>query len=182
MYWGMIRMDFKIYNDVNEFSLKAEPILVQKEDVNSLFLGVLQGIKSGQYENPFMATIEEEDRVIAVFQMTPPYPLNLIFVDEHRLEECLDLLIKNLLDLKIELPSIISLKPWAYRFADKWETETGMTTKLVMDQGLYRLDHVDETLEKSPGTWRFAEEETLSSYRRMVLFICGRSRSSNSIN
>ena len=41
-------MNFKIYNDVNEFSLKAEPILFQKEDVNSLFLGVLQGIKSGQ--------------------------------------------------------------------------------------------------------------------------------------
>ena len=157
--WGMITMDFKMYKDVNEFSLKAEPILVQKEDVNSLFLGVLQGIKSGQYKNPLMATIEEEDRVAALFQMTPPHPLNIIFFDENLSEECLDLLIRNLLDLKIELPTIISLKPWAYRFANKWETKTGMATKLVMDQGLYRLDCVDETLEKSPGTWRFAEEK-----------------------
>ena len=151
-------MDFKVYKDVNEFALLAKPILVQKEDVNSLFLGVLEGIKSGQYENPFMATIEENDSVIAVFQMTPPHPLNII-IDESRLEECLDVLINNLLALKIEIPSIISLKPWAYRFASKWEKETGMTTKLVMDQGLYRLDRVDETLEKSPGNWLFAEEK-----------------------
>ncbi|QUW22815.1 GNAT family N-acetyltransferase [Sporosarcina sp. Marseille-Q4063] len=152
-------MDLKIYKDANEFSLKVEPILIQKEDVNSLFLGVLQGIKSGLYENAFMATIEERDKVIAIFQMTPPHPLNLIFVDENRLEENMDLLIQNLMNLKIELPSIISLKPRAYRFAEKWEAETGMTTKLVMDQGLYRLDQVDDTLEKSPGIWRFAERK-----------------------
>ena len=152
-------MDFKIYNDANEFSLKAEPILVQKEDINSLFFGVLQGIISGLYENAFMATIEEEDRVIALFQMTPPHPLNLVFVDENRLEESMDLLIKNLLAPRIDLPSIISLKPWAYRFAEKWEVVTGMTTKLIMDQGLYRLNQVIETLEESPGSWHFAKRE-----------------------
>jgi uncharacterized protein len=155
----MIKMDFKIYKDVNEFSLKVEPILIQKEDVNSLFLGVLQGIKSGLYENAFMATIEEEAKVIALFQMTPPHPLNMIFVDENRLEESMDLLIKNLLATRTELPSIISLKPWAYHFAEKWEAVTGMTNKLVMDQGLYRLDQVNETLEESPGSWHFAKRE-----------------------
>lgn len=150
-------MDFKIYKDVNEFALKVEPFLIQKEDVNSLFLGVLQGIKSGLYENAFMATIEKKDKVVAIFQMTPPHPLNLIFVDENHLEESMDLLIKNLLNLKIELSSIISLKRWAYHFAEKWEAAKGMTTKLVMDQGLYRLDQVNETLEESPGSWRFAK-------------------------
>jgi uncharacterized protein len=155
----MIKMDFKIYKDVNEFSLKVEPILIQKEDVNSLFLGVLQGIKSGLYENAFMATIEEEAKVIALFQMTPPHPLNMMFVDENRLEESMDLLIKNLLATRTELPSIISLKPWAYHFAEKWEAVTGMTNKLVMDQGLYRLDQVNETLEESPGSWHFAKRE-----------------------
>ncbi|WP_210468407.1 GNAT family N-acetyltransferase [Sporosarcina sp. 6E9] len=152
-------MDFKIYKDVNVFSLKVEPILNQKEDVNSLFLAVLQGVKSGNYKNAFMSTIEVEDSVVALFQMTPPHPLNLFFVDENYLEESMDLLIKNLLNIKIELPSIISSKPWAYRFAEKWEVVTGMTTKLVMDQGLYRLDQVNEQLEESSGSWRFANRE-----------------------
>ncbi|MBO1911136.1 hypothetical protein J4G37_40900, partial [Microvirga sp. 3-52] len=91
-------MDFKIYKDVNVFSLKVEPILNQKEDVNSLFLAVLQGVKSGNYKNAFMSTIEVEDSVVALFQMTPPHPLNLFFVDENYLEESMDLLIKNLLN------------------------------------------------------------------------------------
>lgn len=158
----MIGMEFKKFEDVHEFAMKAEPILVDREDVYSLFFGVLQAIKAGRYENPFMATIEENGEVVALFQMTPPHPLNLIFVDENCLEASMDLLIKNLLDLAIEIPSIISLKPWAYRFSEKWQVEIGKGQKLLMDQGLYRLDKVDETLEKSPGIWRLAEEKDCS--------------------
>lgn len=151
-------MEFNKFEDVHEFAVKAEPILAQREDVYSLFFGVLQGIKAGKYENPFMATIEEDGEVLALFQMTPPHPLNLIFVDEDRSEECLDLVMKRLISLEIEVSSIISLKPWANRFAEKWQVKTARRSQLLMDQGLYRLDRVEETLEKSPGTWRFANE------------------------
>ena len=37
-----------------------------------------------------------------------------------------------------------------------------MEQQLLMDQGLYRLDQVDETLEQSPGTWRYADEHDCS--------------------
>ncbi|HJF30741.1 MAG TPA: GNAT family N-acetyltransferase [Sporosarcina psychrophila] len=149
-------MEFRHYQDVQEFAVKAEPVVSEREDVYSLFFGVLQAIKAGRYDTPFMATIEEEGQVLALFQMTPPHPLNLIFTDDKRLEECMDLLIRNLLELEIEMNSIISLKPWAYLFSEKWEVKTGMTHKVLMDQGLYRLDTVDETLVPSPGSWRFA--------------------------
>jgi uncharacterized protein len=155
---GMTGMELKQFEDVNEFALRAEPILSKGEDVYSLFFGVQQAIKAGRYENPFMAIIEEDGEVLALFQMTPPHPLNLIFVDENRLEECMDLLIKNLLELEIEISSIISLKPWAYLFAEKWEAKTEMTHKLLMDQGVYRLDNLNEALENSPGSWRFADK------------------------
>lgn len=89
-------MNFKVYDNANAFEKQAEPILLEKEDVFSLFLGVLQGIKAGKYEHPFMATIEEEGEVLALFQWTPPYPINLIFVDETRLDELMDLFV-NLL-------------------------------------------------------------------------------------
>ena len=61
-------MEFKQYKDVHEFAGKAMPILAEREDVYSLFLGVLQSIKLGQYENPFMATIEEDGEVLAHFK------------------------------------------------------------------------------------------------------------------
>lgn len=152
-------MECKHYTDVHEFALKAEPILTDREDVYSLFFGVLQAIKAGRYDNPFMATIEEDSEVLALIQMTPPHPLNLIIVDEKRLEEIIDVLIKKIVELEIEMTSVISLKSWAYRFAEKWQVQTGMGHHLLMDQGLYRLDEVNEALQQSPGSWRLADKE-----------------------
>ncbi|WP_318614084.1 GNAT family N-acetyltransferase [Sporosarcina sp. YIM B06819] len=151
-------MEFTPYKDVHEFALQAEPILAEKEDVYSLFFGVLQAIKAGRYDNPFMATIEEGGQVLALIQMTPPHPLNLIIVDEKRVEAILDVLIGELVELEIEMSSVISLKSWAYRFVAKWQEQTGMGHQLLMDQGLYRLDEVNEALQPSPGSWRLANE------------------------
>ena len=151
-------MEFKRFEDVHKFAANAEPILLEREDVYSLFFGVLQAIKAGVYEDPFMATIEEDGKVVALFQMTPPHPLNIILVDEDRMEEILDLAIQSFIALEIEIASIISLKSWANRFAEKWDTKTGQGHQLLMDQGLYRLDQVDETLVESSGTWRLAND------------------------
>ncbi|WP_203247202.1 GNAT family N-acetyltransferase [Sporosarcina beigongshangi] len=152
-------MEFKQYADVHDFALQAEPILTEKEDVYSLFFGVLQAIKAGRYDNPFMAAIEKDGEVLALMQMTPPHPLNLILVDDTRLEEIMDLVIKKLVELKIEMSSVISLKPMAYLFAEKWEAQTGTAHQLLMDQGLYRLEEVNIELQQSPGSWRLAGEE-----------------------
>ena len=152
-------MEFKQFDDVHEFAVKAEPILAKGEDVYSLFLECYRPLKQGDMISPFMGTIEENGEVLALFQMTPPHPLNLIFVDENRLEASIDLLVTNLVNLAIDIPSIISLKPWAYQFSAKWSTVKGTGHQLLMDQGLYRLNKVEEYLEKSPGTWRLAEEK-----------------------
>jgi len=159
---GVLKMKFKDYDNAREFERKVEPILLEKEDVFSLFLGVLQAIKADKYENPFMATIEEDGKVLALFQMTPPHPLNLIFADETRLEEIMDVFIKNMVELEIHFNSIISLKPWAYKVVPKWENKSGMTHRLLMDQGVYRLNKVNEILDHSPGTWRYAKESDSS--------------------
>lgn len=152
-------MEFKQYADVYDFALQAEPVLAEREDVYSLFFGVLQAIKAGRYDNPFMATIEEDGEVLALIQMTPPHPLNLIIVDEKRLEEIMNVLINKLVEFEIEMSSVISLKSWAYRFVEKWQAQTGMEHQLLMDQGLYRLEEVNEALQQSPGSWRLADAE-----------------------
>lgn len=153
-----MKMEFKVYDNVSEFETKIEPILLEKEDVFSLFFGVLRAIKAGKHENPFMATIEEYGKVLALFQMTPPKPLIFIVADETRLEDTMNFSVKKLDENEINFDSIVSLKQWAYRFASKWECKTGVTHTLLMDQGVYRLNKVNETLEHSPGTWRYAEE------------------------
>lgn len=152
-------MDFQHYKNAEEFSKVATSFLVENEDKFSLFLGVLQRIKEGQYENPYMATIEENGELLALFQMTPPHPLNIIFVNEARMEACIDLSITELLKESIAIQSIISVKEWAYAFAKKWQERTGQSFSILMDQGLYRLDKVEESLEMSPGAWRYATQE-----------------------
>ncbi|MCG7344535.1 GNAT family N-acetyltransferase [Sporosarcina sp. ACRSL] len=149
-------MKFVQFEDAERFAKVAEPIIAKKEDVYSLFYGVLQAIKAKKYENPFMAAVMEGEEVLVLLQMTPPHPLNLIIVDESRAEELIDFIIRELRGNLIAVPSVISVKKWALSFAKAWEQITGETQKLLMDQGLYRLDKIEESLEMSPGNWRFA--------------------------
>ncbi|MFS0688348.1 GNAT family N-acetyltransferase [Sporosarcina sp. 179-K 8C2 HS] len=151
-------MEFIQYEDAEKFAEVAEPIIAKKEDVFSLFYGILQAIKAGKYENPFMAAVTNRGNVLALLQMTPPHPLNLVIVDESKKDEVIDFIIQELRRNSIMVPSIISLKQWATTFANAWEHQTGETQKLLMDQGLYRLDEVEGTLEMSPGSWRFATD------------------------
>jgi len=149
-------MNFQRYENVQSFTTKVIPFLEKNEDKFSLFLGVLERIKAGAYENPYMATIEENDQLLAIFQMTPPHPFNIIFVDEKQISTCTDLCINELINHSIPIESIISVKEWAILFAQKWQEKTGGSYSLVMDQGLYRLDQVEESLEMSSGVWRYA--------------------------
>lgn len=149
-------MNFQRYENVDAFAKIVTPFLEENEDKFSLFLGVLKGIKAGAYENPYMATIEENGKLLAIFQMTPPHPLNIIFVDKNQISTCIDLCISELTKHAVPVESIISVKEWAVLFAQKWQEKTDGNFSLMMDQGLYRLDQVEESLEMSPGKWRYA--------------------------
>ncbi|TQR16387.1 GNAT family N-acetyltransferase [Psychrobacillus soli] len=152
-------MKFQRYENAKDFARIATPFLEKNEDKFSLFLGVLQAIKDGKYENPYIATVEEDGELLALFQMTPPHPLNIIFVDKERMEECINLSIHELIQQSISINSIISVKEWAYAFAQKWQEKTGQSFSILMDQGLYRLDQIEDALEMSPGAWRYATKE-----------------------
>ncbi|WP_391205078.1 GNAT family N-acetyltransferase [Psychrobacillus sp. L4] len=152
-------MNFRHYENAVDFEQVVTPFLEKNEDKFSLFLGVLQAIKDGKYENPFMATIEENGELLALFQMTPPHPLNIIFVNEERMAASIDMCITELIKQTINIESIISVKEWAYKFAKKWKDKTGQGFSISMDQGLYRLDQVEESLDMSPGSWRYATQE-----------------------
>ncbi|SDN45178.1 hypothetical protein SAMN05518871_105174 [Psychrobacillus sp. OK028] len=151
-------MNFQHYEKVDKFASRVTPFLEKNQDKFSLFLGVLESIKAGVYDNPYMATIEENGQILAIFQMTPPHPLNIIFVDENQISTSTNICINELITHAVPVESIISVKEWAVLFANKWQEKTGGSYSLLMDQGLYRLDQVEETLEMSSGMWRYATE------------------------
>jgi predicted GNAT family acetyltransferase len=152
-------MKFNVFTQAQQFEDKAKPFLTENEDVYSLFYGVLQGIKAGRYENPFMATIEVNDRIVALFQMTPPHPLNLIIIDETKTDDILTLVAHELSKRKLPIQSAVGVKSVVTAFSEKWQETTKCVARLLMDQGLYRLDQVDQSLEKNPGSWRYATKD-----------------------
>lgn len=152
-------MKLNLFTQATDFEEKAKPFLLKNEDVYSLFFGVLQGIKAGRYENPMMVTIEEEGEPIALFQMTPPHPLNIVIIDETKQDAILTLAVEEFLKRDIHIPAVVGLKSNVFAFAEKWNELNQCKAKIVMDQGLYRLDEVDLTLENSPGIWRYAAKE-----------------------
>lgn len=152
-------MKFIHYDDAEDFSKQVLSVVGEQEDKYSLFLGILASIRKGDYENPFLATIEEDGKVLALFQMTPPHPMNMIYIEESRMDMCMELFIQKSLEEDVDIPSVISLKEWATQFAGKWIAKTGLKEEILMDQGLYRLDSVNKQLEKTPGNWRLASSK-----------------------
>lgn len=152
-------MKFNVFIQPQEFEDKAKPFLMQNEDLYSLFYGVLQGIKAGRYENPLMATVKENDQVVALFQMTPPHPLNIIVIDETKMADILSFAAQEISNRKIPVPSAVGVKRVVNAFSEKWQELTKSKARLLMDQGLYRLDKVEQSLEKSSGSWRYARKD-----------------------
>lgn len=105
-----------------------------------------------------MAVVQSKGEPMALLQMTPPHPLNIIMLDEMQVDYTMDCIVAHLSSSTLVIPSVISIKAWANCFAEKWQNQTGMTRKILMDQGLYRLDEVNNELRSSPGSWRYAIE------------------------
>lgn len=152
-------MKFNEYTQAQAFEDKAKPFLQEHEDLYSLFYGVLQGIKAGRYENAFMATVEVDDHVVALLQMTPPHPLNIVVIDESKMDEILTFAANELSLKDLPIHSAIGVKAVVNAFSQKWQEVTNCKAQLLVDQGLYRLDQVNQTLEKSPGSWRYARKD-----------------------
>ncbi|MET1014502.1 MAG: GNAT family N-acetyltransferase [Paenisporosarcina sp.] len=149
-------MIFNVYQQPNEFATIAEPYLLDNEDIYSLFYGVLQGIKNGRYQEYFMASIIEDGKLLGLLQMTPPHPLNLIVMEELDKGRVIDFVVDELFTRNIPVPSVVGMKSVILTFAEKWKMKTDKDSKILMDQGLYRLDQVIESLQMTTGSWRYS--------------------------
>ncbi|ALS75137.1 GCN5 family acetyltransferase [Planococcus rifietoensis] len=143
-------MEWKWYQEIGEYMEKARPLLEKREDLYSLFLGVLGQIEQGRYETFYLGLAEDAQGIAALALMTPPHPLQLIALREDANVETLAA--NAFRQAEIEIPGVIGDKRTAERFAEAW----GEFAEIAMDQGLYRIDAVRKKLAKSPGSWRVA--------------------------
>lgn len=143
-------MEWKWYQEIGLYMEKARPLLEKREDLYSLFLGVLGQIEQGRYKTFFLGLAEDGQGVAALALITPPHPLQLIVLREAPGVELVAA--AEFRRAEITVSGVIGDKATASKFAAAW----GGTADVAMDQGLYRIDAVQRKLEKSPGSWRVA--------------------------
>lgn len=150
-------MELLIYPDSTDFSERVSPLLYKEEDIYSLFLGVLGQIQANQYEDYFLALAETEGEIVAACLMTPPHALQLVvFRHFPGIEKEIA---EHLQNLGIEISGIAGEQKTCRLFAEAWVRHTDEQVKVLMDQGLYRIDAVTKGLQKSEGSWRVASKK-----------------------
>lgn len=150
-------MELIIYSDSSVFEERVSPLLIRNEDRNSLFLGILGQIQANRYEDYFLALAETEDEVVAACLMTPPHALQLVIF--RRLPEIEKEIAGHLQNLGVKVNGIVGEHDTSRLFAKAWTDQTGEQVKVLMDQGLYRIDAVNKGLQKSGGSWRVASNK-----------------------
>lgn len=154
----MSTLEIKVWNDPVAFSERVMPELLKKEAENSLMIGVLENVKRGTYTTFHQLTVEDEGKLLAILQVTPPHPLNYVVVERSQAESIHATVIPALLQLTIPFTEVVSEKSHAEAFATMWQKHTNEQATTFMAQGLYRLDRVED-VDMAVGVMRRATRE-----------------------
>ncbi|MBB6453866.1 hypothetical protein HNQ94_002317 [Salirhabdus euzebyi] len=154
-------MQWNYYSNIQEFASKANTILFQQEAENNLPLGLLNRlVKSNKEENALCALIERDNEVLASFLMTPPHHLIISVAEGAPTDKIIALAVRELIDSPYSIPSVIGDRVVATKFASEWANTTGKNLSISMEQGVYRLDKVND-IEESEGELTLAQTEDL---------------------
>ena len=129
----------KRFDRARDFYERAERYLLSNEACHSLVLGLARQLfeHPGLYrERPYLATIEEDDRVVAASFLTPPHNpvLSLGFTPDSVL-----LLAEDLRGLYPTLPGVLGPVDAARSFAETWQGLTGKPHRKKRGQRVHRL-------------------------------------------
>lgn len=136
------------FHDVDAFAERALPFLLAEEAANGLPIGLLEAIRRGDYERPFLALVtrsegpDSGDGIALVALRTPPY--NLILCEPTDLA-ALDVLLDELAGDPgpAALPGVLGPAAAARAFAAAWSERTGEPSRLAVDQRIYRCTDVE---------------------------------------
>ncbi len=150
-------MEFRRYDNANDFYKRAERFLTGHEAEHNLLLGICAGViahPERQEYPPYLATVEAGGEIVAATVMTPPRGPVLSRVDA---PEALPLLVDDLRRDYPALPSVLGEAGVSGAFADLWRRATGRPYRKGLAQRIYQLDAVTPVVGV-PGALRRATE------------------------
>jgi hypothetical protein len=139
------------YADVEAFLDAATPYLIEREAEHNLILGVASNLRDdpGQFTGPaYLATVHDDDRVIAVALRTPPFRLVLSETDDAR---AVDVIARD--TLALDLPGAQGPVDIVRAFVAARHSAGGPAAQRQLGERIYRLRDVSPP-RPVPGVMR----------------------------
>lgn len=122
---------------------RMENLLLNNEVCNNLILGVLYSIADdfNRYgPDPYLAVVEDNENIIAIAVMTPPY--NLLIYSDNVDTNAYTLISRDLLESEYTVPGVNGIKHMSSSFTEIWSFENLCTASPGMGTMAFRLDEV----------------------------------------
>ncbi|MFX0041569.1 MAG: GNAT family N-acetyltransferase [Candidatus Hodarchaeota archaeon] len=144
-------MKGEFYEDINRFNELVFPFLLKHEAENNLLFSLLNSLKEDLYRygdnKPVLTSITENNKIRLVSIRTPPYNQVLSYTEDL---QSIDVLIDVLIKKNYDLPGVLGFKEGAEKFVELWCRKKGISSELVTNERIYKLEHVaEETLGKN---------------------------------
>jgi predicted GNAT family acetyltransferase len=149
------------YIQASDFLARARAELERNEVLNGLLLGIT--LRLHQFPErieipPYLATVEDEGRLIVAAVMTPPFRLIVTSNQVDAFGEAPALLIHHLREQGWSVPGVVGPSSLSDLFAQIWTSLTGEVAHLRTHERLFELTHVI-TPRPGPGSLRMATPE-----------------------
>lgn len=151
-------MELRRYGDVDAFAARGTPHLLEREAEHNLELGVLDGLRHGQYDlaRPLLLLIEEADEVRGVALRTPPYGLLLSSaLPQAGAADVADWLLAST-DPVTEIPGVQAESSVAASFVEAWHRAGGTPLEVYREERIYALTSVRPPSDPPAGAPRRA--------------------------
>lgn len=153
------KMRLTIFQSVRAFYERVRPILLAREALNNLPVGILERGLGEEQTDWFMATLTDDaERDVLVALRTPPQNLILVSPDGPAHAGAVEELARSLSN-DAPLPGVIGEKELALLFARHYAEAAGVAMQVQMEERVYRLDAVADV--PRAGTLRPATEQDL---------------------
>ena len=150
------------HQTADSFLARAQSVLELNEAANNLMIGVairLRECPDRVKTPPYLATVEDDGRLLAAAVMTPPY--RIVLYVEGGGPEPLPLLVHDLIAGGWPVPGVLAQKVTARAFAEAWTAVTGSPHRAGMNERVYELRRVTPPEPSIPGVLRVATEDDL---------------------
>lgn len=145
------------FEQVNLFYEKVKDYLLTHPAEHNLLLGIIQTLidyPQRYNSTPYLASVESDEKIVAVAIRTPPYGLVLSQITE---DKAIRLIAQDLYQNKVEVPDVNSLKTEAKTFVQVWQDLTHKSYHLEMQLRIHQLNQV-QPIPQVNGYLRLATE------------------------